>query len=99
MKYPCIVFRNGRWYEAGEDVPEKGASSSVEGVSIKVEEVIEVAEEPKAEAPQYTIKEINKMKSDEAKALAIKLGFDEDAVADLPSSEIKRNIITFLKLK
>lgn len=99
MKYPCIVFRNGRWYQAGEDVPENGASSSVGEVSKKVEEVIEVAEEPKAEAPQYTIKEINKMKSEEAKALALELGFEEEAVAELSSSEIKRNIITFLKLK
>lgn len=102
MKYPCNVFRNGRWYEAGEDVPEKDASPSagdvVKAEEPKVEEVAEVAEEPNAE-PQYTIKQINKMKADEAKALALELGFEEGAVAELSANEIKRNIITFLKLK
>lgn len=98
MIYPCIVFRNGRWYEAGEDVPENGASPSVGEVAEKVEEVAE-AEEPIAEQPQYTIKQINKMKADEAKALALELGFEKDAVEEISASELKRNIITFLKLK
>lgn len=98
MIYPCIVFRNGRWYQAGEDVPENGASSTVGEVEKKVDEVTEVAEEPNAE-PQYTIKQINKMKAEEVKALAIELGFDAEGVDELPATELKRNIITFLKLK
>lgn len=26
MTYPYIVVHNGKWYNAGEEVPEKGAS-------------------------------------------------------------------------
>jgi hypothetical protein len=26
MKYPYIVIHNGKWYNAGEEVPEEGAS-------------------------------------------------------------------------
>ena len=25
MKYPYIVIHNGKWYNAGEEVPEEGA--------------------------------------------------------------------------
>ena len=28
MIYPYIVVHNGKWYNAGEEVPEKGASSN-----------------------------------------------------------------------
>lgn len=98
MKYPYIVIGvNGKWYSAGEDVPSSAEISSKKVEETKVVEPIAEKEEPTVK-PQYNRGQINKMKADEIKKVAIELGFNEEAVEELSASEIKRNVINMLKL-
>lgn len=61
MIYPYIVVKDGVWYDAGSDVPETSRPG---------------AEEVASGAAIHTKTEINRMSTDDLKALAISEGID-----------------------
>lgn len=72
MIYPHIVVQDGKWYNAGEEVPEKGASSNgytktdINRMSI---------DDLKALGTEQGIENAEELKGDELKKLLIeKLG-------------------------
>ena len=68
MKYPYIVVKNGRWYDAGEDVDEnEGAEKSAS----EFYDQITASEEKK-----YTKTEISRMKTDDLREIAISVGIE-----------------------
>ena len=61
MIYPYIVVKDGVWYDAGNEVPETSRPG---------------AEEVTSGAAIHTKTEINRMSTDDLKALAISEGID-----------------------
>ena len=87
MKYPYIVIANGKWYAAGEDVPEVDAPVS------KEEEVTEEVIEPHKDTP--TREEIEGMKYFSLKSLAEKNGIE---TGNKKAAVLKKELIERLGL-
>lgn len=68
MKYPYIVVKNGRWYDAGEEVDE---NEEVEKSASEFYDQITTSEEKK-----YTKTEISRMKTDDLREIAISVGIE-----------------------
>lgn len=68
MKYPYIVVKNGRWYDAGEEVDEK------EGVEKSASEFSD--QTTTSEEKKYTKTEISRMKTDDLREIAISVGIE-----------------------
>ena len=102
MKYPYSVIANGKWYEAGEEIPD--LDTTVEELhdtaldEVEVDNLATAEEVALSEEPQYSKTQISKLNKEQTKALAIELGFESGAVEELSANELKRNIISFLKL-
>lgn len=92
MKYPYTAIYGGKWYAPGEEVPDGVTEQKTEAEEVKTESASENV------LPKYEKAQINKLKGDEVKALAVNLGFNADLVKDTPVGELKRNIISYLKL-
>ena len=68
MKYPYIVVKNGRWYDAGEEVDEnKGVDKTAPDCSNQTTTSVD---------KKYTKTEISRMKTDELRELAISVGIE-----------------------
>lgn len=68
MKYPYIVVKNGRWYDAGEEVDEnKGVDKTAPDFSNQTTTSVD---------KKYTKTEISRMKTDELRELAISVGIE-----------------------
>lgn len=68
MKYPYIVVKNGRWYDAGEEVDEnEGVEKSTSGFS---------GQTTTSEDKKYTKTEISRMKTDDLREIAISVGIE-----------------------
>ena len=88
MKYPYIVIANGKWYAAGEDVPEVE-----ENPVSKEEEVTEEVIESHKDTP--TREEIEGMKYFSLKSLAEKNGIE---TGNKKAAVLKKELIERLGL-
>lgn len=83
-KYPYIVNKNGIWYPAGEEVPEKTSPKN------------ENLEQRQEKQPQYTKTDINRMSTAELQSLAAEVGI-EDAF-ETSGGELKKLLIEHFEL-
>ena len=68
MKYPYIVVKNGRWYDAGEEVDEnKGVETTAPDFSNQTTTSL---------YKKYTNTEISRMKTDDLREIAISVGIE-----------------------
>lgn len=96
MKYDHIVKFNGKYYPAGEDVPDNNAPATGEG-----EKPSSVVLEPKtaltAESQKrYSKTDINKMTTSELQTLAAAEGVD--GALDKTGGELKKELIDYFGL-
>lgn len=77
MKYPYIVIHNGKWYNAGEEVPEEKSSVSSDFMN------------PPENPITYTKTEINRMSTADLQKLAAEQGIENaQATSDAELKEI-----------
>lgn len=101
MKYPHIVIVDGVWYPAGSDVPDNVSalsSDKKEGATYSTITDEEVASSIDEEDVEQTLTKakLAKMKAADLRVLAEKYGINN--AEDLSGTEIKRNLISMLKL-
>ena len=90
MKYPYIVIANGKWYAAGEDVPDSVEEEAVAPVLKEVQEEI-----PESHKDTPTREEIEGMKYFSLKSLAEKNGIE---TGNKKAAVLKKELIERLGL-
>lgn len=84
MKYPYIVNCNGKWYEAGADVPVSSSTN-----------VAKTEEKAKAETNDKTAKysktDIQRMSTEQLKALAVAEGIDN--AEETSGNQLKKMLV------
>lgn len=83
MKFPYIVIRDGKWYKAGEEVPEGTPGQYSEKMQIPVEF-------------KYKKTDINRMSTADLKELAREYGVSN--VDDMTGQDLKEYFITRFNL-
>ena len=82
MKYPYIVNLNGKWYEAGTDVPASSISEKVDGKENTV---------TNDKVAKYSKTEIQRMSTDQLKALAVAEGIDN--AEETSGNQLKKKLV------
>lgn len=78
MRYPYIVVHNGKWYKAGDEVPESDSDSAPS-------DFMNPPETP------YTKTEINRMSTADLKKLASENGIEN--ATEINGSDLKKMLI------
>ena len=96
MRYDHMVKVNGKYYSAGEDVPENGREKKADKLAVEEtlppysDEEITLETHPEV-GNQYTKTEIMKMKTEDLQDLAMNVGI-EDA-SEMTGSALKKVLI------
>ena len=85
MKFPYIVIRDGKWYKAGEEVPEGTPGQESSDEEIQMPEVF-----------KYKKTDINRMSTADLKELAREHGVSN--VDDMTGQDLKEYFITKFNL-
>lgn len=85
MKFPYIVIRDGKWYKAGEEVPEGTPGQESSDEEIQMPEVF-----------KYKKTDINRMSTADLKELAREHGVSN--VEDMTGQDLKEYFITRFNL-
>lgn len=85
MKFPYIVIRDGKWYKAGEEVPEETPGQESSDDETQMQEVFE-----------YKKTDINRMSTADLKELARK--HEVLNVDDMTGQDLKEYFITKFNL-
>ena len=85
MKFPYIVIRNGKWYKAGEEVPEDTTGQKFSSETEQMPKEFE-----------YKKTDINRMSTADLKELAREHGVSN--VDDMTGQDLKTYLITLFEL-
>lgn len=94
MKYDHMVKINGRYYTAGEDVPEHTASTEGE-VSLPLSDY-DITFEERPEEKRYTRTDINRMSKAELQEVAMRAGVEN--AYSMTGSELKEYLLSVFGL-
>lgn len=92
-KYPYIVKCNGKWYDAGEDVPDtKNAAASESPLPLSDSDIEVETKEDKT----YTKSEINRMSTADLQELSANEGIEN--AYEKSGNELKKALVEHFKL-